>query len=1196
MTRNEYLRTLMGQKVLLLDGAMGTTVQSLHLSEDDYIIDSLPAAPGCIDLLTLTRSDVIFDIHYQYLLAGSDIIETNTFGANAFSLEEYALTSYVYDMNLAAAEIARAAVERIEAEDEQRYAFVAGVIGPTGKGLSFSTSTDDLSARSASFDQFVEIYRQQAIALLDGNVDLFLVETVFDTLVAKAALYAIFEEMKERGVSIPVMVSATFSDKSGRTLSGQTLKALVSSLSSYPLFSLGLNCSTGIEEMLPLIEDIAKISPFPISAHPNAGFPDIDGNYTQSATKLAQLMKDPLQEGLLHIVGGCCGTTTHHIQALFDLLKTMPPPKRVPKELSFTLCGLESIEIQTGDFLVVGERANVSGSRKFKRLITQKKYVEALSIIKQQVVDGSHIIDICVDDALIEGEEEMLTLLRALLADPEIARVPIMIDSSNWNVIVTALKELQGRAIVNSISLKDGKELFIEKARYIQSMGAAMVVMLFDEDGQADTYERKCAIAERSYNLLVESGIVHPSSIIFDPNILTIATGMDESATYAKDFLEATRWIKSQYPLVKVSGGLSNLSFSFRSNSYIREAIHAVFLEQGALYGLDMAIINPSTLIDVQDIDSSHYQVIKEALLLTQGDSQKATEELINLAISTQDRKKVEKEVISQHIEESTPEQRLINAIIKGDDSTLKEDLEALYQLEAVEIIEGPLMKGMEEVGALFQNGSLFLPQVVRSARVMKIAVDILSPRLNQVLTAESSKQKVVVFATVKGDVHDIGKNIVALVLRCNNFQVVDLGVMVPPLTILEKAKEYHADIVALSGLITPSLHQMGEVCSLFEKEGMNIPILIGGATTSKKHTALRLAPHYPNKTFYSVDAGSAVSVALQLCSHQKATFVQETEHEYNEIRSGNEKKEGNLIPFSIAIEKRHKKKDSTLFSMNPIIKVEENIEIETLIPFINWHMFIKAWLVPPQSEEAIKLKEDALSLLTKNEVVEVLNSSIKAVYGLFPVKKKDPQTIQILDELGIELQTLTFLRSQTPTREGTCYSLSDYTIDDGFDTIGMFVATSGLHVASLVNKYKEEGDEYSQLLLSLLSDRLAEALSEYLHTQIVDPVWKRSKESSSIRPAIGYPIVRDHQMKKSIFTLLKAYESIGVELTESMAMNPVSSVCGLYVADNKCSYFPLSSISEEQLKYYCHQYGKNEKEVLHYMSVEIEEEKKDGR
>ncbi|NCB02142.1 MAG: methionine synthase, partial [Spirochaetia bacterium] len=701
MTRGQYLRTLVenNKKVLLLDGAMGTTVQALNLREEDYQLDSNEVALGCIDLLSLTRSDVIFDIHYQYLLAGSDIIETNTFGANAFSLEEYKLTEYVYDLNLASAEIARSAVEMIESEDESRYAFVAGVLGPTGKGLSFSTSTDDLSARNATFDQFVAIYTEQVKALLDGNVDLFLVETVFDTLVAKAALYAIFEEMKERNINLPVMVSATFSDKSGRTLSGQTLGALVSSLSSYPLLSLGLNCSTGIEEMLPLIESLSKISPFPISAHPNAGFPDIDGTYRQSGKQLAHLMKKPLEQGLLNIIGGCCGSTHHHIRSLKELLDTMPLPSRVPKEATFSLSGLELIKETKENLIIVGERANVSGSRKFKRLIAEKKYNEALSIIKQQVLDGSHIIDICLDDALLDGQEVMKVLLRALLADPEIARIPIMIDSSNWNIIVTALKELQGRAIVNSISLKDGPELFIEKARFIQSMGAAMVVMLFDEEGQADTFKRKCEIATRSYNLLIDNSITPPHSIIFDPNILTIATGMEESATYGKDFLEATRWIKTQYTKVKVSGGLSNLSFSFRSNSYIREAIHAVFLEQGLLYGLDMAIVNPSTLIDVKELNKEHYTIIKEALLLTNNNGQKATEDLINLAIATQDIKKRVNTSQIEAIETLTSEQRLVRAIVKGDESSLKEDLDSLTSLEAVEIIEGPLMEGMKSVG-----------------------------------------------------------------------------------------------------------------------------------------------------------------------------------------------------------------------------------------------------------------------------------------------------------------------------------------------------------------------------------------------------------------------------------------------------------------------------------------------------------------
>ncbi len=1189
MTRSEYLLQLMRQKVLLLDGAMGTTVQSLKLEESDFQLDSHQPASGCIDILSLTRSDVILDIHTQYLNSGSDIIETNTFGANAFSLEEYGLREYVYDMNLASAEIARAAVEMIEEEDESRYAFVAGVIGPTGKALSFSTSADDLYARDTSFDEFVEMYRVQVKGLLDGNVDLFLVETVFDTLVAKAALYAIYDEMKKRGKEIPVMVSATFSDKSQRTLSGQTLGALVSSLSSYPLLSLGLNCSTGIEEMLPLIEELASMSPFPISVHPNAGLPDIDGNYQQSASLFAHLLTPLLEKGVIHIVGGCCGTTYEHIQAIHELIKKMPIPTRVPQKRTFTVSGLEAI----GDdlsFYIVGERANVSGSKRFKRLVSQGKYDQAISIIKEQVREGSHIIDLCVDDALLDEKKEMITLLRRMLLDPEIAKVPIMIDSSHWEVIVAALKEIQGRAIVNSISLKDGKELFIEKAKFIEAMGANMVVMLFDEKGQATTKSRKCEIAQTSYELLIENGITHPSSIIFDPNILTLATGMEESASYALDFLMATKWIKSNYPQVKVSGGLSNLSFSFRGNTYIREAIHALFLELSKSYELDMAIINPSTLIDVKEIDPRHYNIIKEAIVLTQNNPTKATQELINLAIETQDIKKIEKTASNKEREED-PYHHLIEMIVTGDESSLHKDLDALKELEAVEIIEGPLMKGMSRVGELFQSGSLFLPQVVRSARVMKLAVDILAPRL-PTYHKSHQRMKTVLFATVKGDVHDIGKNIVALVLRCNNFKVIDLGVMVPSRTILEKAKENQADIVALSGLITPSLSYMKEVCALFEKEGMDTPIIIGGATTSALHTAIHLAPLYPRKTFYSPDASHTVNIAVNITSPQKEEFIQQVTDEYETLKAQYKTKDYSLTPFSKTIDKRYIKKAPTLFSLSPYIKLVDTVKIEDLIPLINWKMFFTSMQTPHHSNEAKKLQEDALLLLQDKEVVNTFNSSIKALFGLFPAIKKDEHTISIIDNEKKELETFTFLRSQKPHGNGNYYSLADYITDDAVDTLGMFVATTGKEVLKMIEYYKQGKDEYTSFLLSLLNIRLAESLSEYLHTQIVHPLWIQDENISSLRPAIGYPVVPDHYMKKAIFSLLHASESIGVELTSSLAMNPTSSVCGLYVADRGASYFPLSSISNEQLNFYTHQSGKSEKEVLHYMHVEVIDKK----
>ncbi|MFW5485141.1 MAG: methionine synthase [Spirochaetaceae bacterium JB067] len=1187
MNRSEYLRTLMGKRVLLLDGAMGTTIQKLNLSPDDFTIDDREAAFGCNDLLSLTRPDVIYDIHYSYLKAGADIIETNTFSSNAISLEDYHLSGYVRDLNLASAEIARAAVEAVEEEDERRYAFVAGVIGPTGKGASFSTSSDDLLDRGATFDEFVEVFSEQVKGLLDGNVDLFLVETVFDTLVAKAALFAIFNEMEERGVDKPVMVSATFSDNSGRTLSGQSIEAFVYSLSSYPLFSLGMNCSTGIREMIPLLEKLDTISPFPISAHPNAGFPDIDGNYQETPFQFASYLDPLLEKGLLHIVGGCCGTTEDHIYALSRKIKKHDRPSRIPKERSFVLSGLDGFTCGSPDGItVIGERANVSGSRRFARLLKNHDYSSILKILKDQIRAGAQIIDLCVDDPLMDGPVEMRNLLRHILSEPDIAKVPVMIDSSDWDVIVTALKELQGRAIVNSISLKDSQQLFLEKARFISKMGAAMVVMLFDESGQADTFERKCEIAQRSYDLLVGGEICDPASIIFDPNVLSIATGIEDHSRYALDFLRASQWIKKRFPLVKISGGISNLSFSFRGNTYLREAIHEHFLRLGREYGLDMAIINPQQRIDISSIGEKESAIITEALILSDNDGKKATDDLLALALSTQKKKPntIKNQTPSQNEPGLTHEEKLTEALITGDDSSLKEDLDSLASMDAVKIIEGPLMDGMNRVGELFQKGEMFLPQVVRSARVMKLAVDILQPRL---ISDESGSQNTigtVVFATVKGDVHDIGKNIVSLVLTCNSFKVIDLGVMVPPEKILSAAMEYKADLVALSGLITPSLAQMASLCSLFQSKQMNIPILIGGATTSETHTALKLEPLYPGLTFYGKDATQTVSIALKLLSEKRDSFIEGVKERNRELQNRfNERKRKNL-PFAEAVMRRHVKKAPTFCESSPVISTVTDIDLDELISGINWDLFYKGWTVPRKSKEAEKVKKEALDLLSSKKVRDTLVKGIKAVYGLFPVKKGEDGTIHILDKERNVLKSLTFLRSQSPDSAGLCLSLSDYVHDGHIDTIGMFVASSALTLSELT----EGADVYSSLLLSTISDALAESLSGYLHHRIVNPAWGLQSPVSSIRPAVGYPVVPDHLMKKDIFDLLNARQSIGVNLTSEMAMDPVSSVCGFYFADERCSYFPLTTIRADQFDKYAASVGVDKDTLLHYVSLEI--------
>ncbi len=1173
MTRDEYLRQRMGEQVLVLDGAMGTAIQALHLGEEDYSYEGRSPAHGCSEILLFTRPDAIYDIHLDYLKAGADIISTNTFGANRFSLGEYGLDPLVYDLNLAAAELARAAVEEIEAAEETRYAFVAGSIGPTGKAASFSASADDLTRRDASFDEFVEVFSEQVRGLLDGNVDLFLIETAFDTLVVKAALSAIYGEMEKKGKNLPVMVSVTFSDNSNRTLSGQTVEAFVASMSYYPLFSLGLNCSTGIKEMLPLIDRVAAISPFPLSAHPNAGFPDLDGNYEQSASEFVSLMSEPLERGLLHIIGGCCGTTPLHIKALKDSLAAFPAPSRTPQERTFTLSGLEPIA-DPESFIVVGERSNVAGSRKFARLIREKKYGEALSVIRGQISMGATVIDICLDDALIDAPSEMRMLLRHALSDPEIARIPFMIDSSDWDAVVAALKEIQGRAIINSISLKDGEELFLAKAKYIASMGAAMVVMLFDEVGQAATYEKKIEIAQRSYTLLTQNGI-EATSIVFDPNVLTIATGIAEHDSYGKDFLDAVEWITEHLKGVKISGGVSNLSFSFRGNNFIREAMHAVFLDMAREKGLSMAIINPETQSDGSLLDEETYTIVRSAILGINTDA------LIEHAISVQDRSLLRKEKQADEEVPAPGPERLVWALRKGVDSYLEEDLSSLAHLEAVEIIEGPLMDGMKHVGALFQEGKMFLPQVVRSARVMKMAVAILQPRLEEAKASESASAGTVVFATVKGDVHDIGKNIVILVLECNNFKVIDLGVMVPPHDILAAAREHKADIVGLSGLITPSLREMEFVCSLFEQEGMTVPIMIGGATTSEKHTAIRIAPSYPGKVFHGRDATQAVSTALTLRSSHALSFTEETDTRYREIREEAEKNKITLQSFSSVQSLGYRKEETTLFSATPYIRVVDWVSVDDLLPYVTYPNFFKAWLVPPDSDEAAKLKKDVFTLLENPEVKAAFNASIRGVYGLLPVKKDEKGRIIVQ---GTDETSFTFLRSQMPNRYGMCLSMADFIHDSEMDTLGMFVLSAGLALEPLEQKFKEEGDDYSALLIATFSNRLAEAFSEYTEQNIIHPLWG----VKTVRPGIGYPVTPDHTMKRQVFDLLDATASCGINLTDSMVMDPVSSVSGFYFGGKDAGYFTLHGISEQQLDHYVSLTGRTREDVLDMMPVDL--------
>jgi 5-methyltetrahydrofolate--homocysteine methyltransferase len=1161
MDRQQYLLKLLSQRVLVLDGAMGTMIQKQGLVDEDFYLEDLKAV-GCNELLSLTRGDVIFDIHTQYLEAGADIITTNTFCANAFNLEEYGLLGEVETLNRAACEIAREAAADFEREQE-RYAFIAGSIGPTNRSLAFSSDVDDPSYRKSDFKAFETMYRQQVEVLLDGGVDLLLIETVFDTLAAKAGIMACLKAMKEKERTVPIMVSVTFSDLSGRTLSGQTLEAFVASLAPFPIFSLGLNCSTGPEQMIPLIEKLNAICPFFISAHPNAGFPDKEGTYTLSARNLASQMAPVLEKGCLNIVGGCCGTTPEHIQAIKEVSTHATVHRKSERKPVLTLSGLEPLCVQDGSFLVIGERTNVAGSKKFARLIKEENWEEALSVARKQVVQGAQVIDICMDASMLDASSSMVSFLRQIASDPSVSKVPVMIDSSDWTVLETALGEVQGKGIVNSISLKEGEALFLSHAHLIASYGCAMVVMLFDEQGQADTYERKIAIAKRSYDLLVNAGI-RPEDIIFDANVLSIATGIDEHDLYARDFIKASLWIKENLPFAHTSGGISNLSFSFRGNDVLRNAMHAVFL---SLAKLDMAIINPASDRELSSIPSHARTIIAKALLPEESQTVASRQALIELAMSGELVKPLETK--GKDLEEPWkalgPAERLCEAIFYGENTFLQADLSSLSAINPIQLVEGPLMEGMKKVGKLFGEGKLFLPQVVRSARTMKLAVDILEPRITEYLTHQTSalgfqKKKVAVMATVKGDVHDIGKNIVNLILTCNNFEVVDLGVMVPPQKILESALEHKADLVGLSGLITPSLREMATVVSLFEEKGCTIPIFVGGATTSELHTAVKLAPLYTSPVIQTKDASSMALAAQHLVGEGKEEYLNEMSLRYEHLRSESSfarypRKEVALknVGYEKALLLAKQKEAGTVAREYGVFTID-NFELDTLLPLINWKMYSAAWKVPLGSSESDRLIEEAKNLLAEPKVRQLLQEGCKAVCGLFP-SASDRLSVSVGDKRFF------FLRNEST---GLC--LADY-IAKKEDTVGLLVVSSSLAIGDYLQSLKEKGDDYRSLSLQMICDRLVEVLAEKTEQFLLDK-WG-SRESSFIRPAPGYPSWGDHSEKKGIFDLLGATEQIGVSLTESYAMDPPSSICAMVLGGNDLRYFSVGKVSQEQQTLY---------------------------
>ncbi|MCX6304889.1 MAG: methionine synthase [Bacteroidetes bacterium] len=1203
-------------RVLVLDGAMGTMVQRYKLEEYDFrgsrFKDFAYNLKGNNDLLVLTKPGVIREIHEAYLEAGADIIETDTFNANRISLSDYHLEDLAYEINLAAARLAKEATAKFTLLASDKPRWVAGSIGPTSKTASMSPDVQNPAYRAVSFDDLYNAYREQARGLLDGGVDILMVETIFDTLNAKAALIAVFDEINARTPAhkgsladhlpgrIPVIASVTISDNSGRTLSGQTLEAFLFSIIHFDLFAIGINCSLGAEELRPYIEELSVKAPFPVIAYPNAGLPNQFGEYDQSPVEMAGYIKDFLDNGFVNMVGGCCGTNPEHIRRFAELAMdaaVRPVPVRAHE---LRLSGLEPLTIFKGsNFINIGERTNVSGSRKFARLIKEEKYEEALSVARQQVESGAQVIDISMDEAMLDAEKAMVNFLNMVASDPDVARVPIMIDSSKFSVIHAGLKCIQGKPIVNSISLKEGEAAFREHATLLRKFGAATVIMAFDEEGQATTLDRRIAIATRAYRILTQELGFPPEDIIFDPNILTVATGIDEHANYAVEFLNAVKWIKENLPYVSVSGGISNLSFSFRGNDALREAMHSAFLYHAIRAGLDMGIVNAGALPVYDEIPKMLLKLVEDVILNRRKDG---TERLLAYADQVTDSGK--KEETEAEWRSLPVAERLRHSLIKGNAEFIDQDIdEAMPQFDlALKIIEGPLMDGMNQVGDLFGSGKMFLPQVVKSARVMKKAVARLTPRLEAEkadLKGSPRNNGKILLATVKGDVHDIGKNIVGVVLACNNYEVIDLGVMIPADKILAAAREHNVDVLGLSGLITPSLEEMVHVAKEMERQKFTIPLLIGGATTSDIHTAVKIEPFYSQSVIHVKDASKAVGVVSNLLSAEaKKDFTGSIKRKYERIRNTYDKKaDYSYIPIAEARKNKLKIDWETSGIYKPKFtgnKVFIDYSLEEIAPYIDWTFFFHAWKMngkypailtdPVKGAEATKLFNDAQRLLKEITGKKMLIA--RGVIGLYPCNSTGDDVEVYADESRSNvLTTFRFLRNQQlkdPGQPNLC--LADYIApkESGIiDYMGGFAVTAGLGVEEWVSRFEKEMDDYNSILVKILADRLAEAFAELMHARVRKEFWGYAKdeqldvfsmireEYQGIRPAPGYPACPEHSEKRTLFNLLDAEQKVNIHLTENYAMYPGASVSGFYFSHPLARYFNLGRISKDQLTEY---------------------------
>ena len=1197
----EKLKSELEERIFVLDGAMGTMVQSYKLNESEYrgerFKDIEKSIKGNHDILSLTQPKIICDIHKAYLEAGADLVETNTFNANAISLLDYGMQDLVYEINFESAKLAKQAVD-IWTEKTGKQRYVVGSMGPTNRTASISPDVNRPGFRNITFDDLKEAYSEQVKGLLDGGADILLVETVFDTLNCKAALFAINEIAESRGIIIPVMVSGTI-DKSGRLLSGQVIEAFYHSVSHIDLLSVGLNCAFGAEKLRPFIEELSALSKFNVSVHPNAGLPDLFGKYDQTAKEMAVFVEDFLKNEFVNIVGGCCGTSTEHIRQIAKVAENYKPRKLPKIKYNTQLSGLESVAISEGrNFVNIGERTNVSGSKKFARLIREENFDEALSVARHQVVNGAQIIDVSMDDAMIDAETMLPGFLNLIGSEPDIAKVPVMVDSSKWPVIEAGLKCLQGKSIVNSISLKEGEQDFIDKAKKIHAYGAATVVMLFDESGQADTYERKIEIAERSYKILTEKINFPPEDIIFDPNVLAIGTGLQEHNNYAVDFIKAVAWIKENLPLAKTSGGISNLSFSFRGNNHIRESIHSVFLYHAINAGLDMGIVNPAMLEIYDNISKDLLQLIEDLVLNRRID---ATQRL--LAFADKNKFSDKKEETFDEWRTKPVNERIIHGLIKGNLDFIEQDVEEIRKKYDVtlNVVEGPLMDGMEKVGELFGSGKMFLPQVVKSARVMKKAVARLLPYIEEEKKRSgdlSSKGKILI-ATVKGDVHDIGKNIVSVVLSCNNYEIIDLGVMVPFEKIVETAIKEKADIIGLSGLITPSLDEMIHIAKELERNKLKIPLLIGGATTSKIYTALRIDPEYSAPVVYVKDASQSVNIVNNLLNDGlKEKYLEKLKDDYKRSVEKYEKTKSGAKYLSIEDARENKLKIdwANYKTKRPVFfgsKVLENFPIKQLIKYIDWTFFFHQWDIPGRypkvfddpvkGTEAKKLFEDAQKMLGR--IVQKNMLKANAVFGFYPANSNSDNIIIYNNDEKEEIAQFNFVRNQRIKNENEAnICLSDFIIpksEKRKDYIGMFAVTAGLRAEKWVKEFKDAGNDYDAIMLKILADRLVEAFAELLHEKVRKEYWGYSTDEKlvlddllhnrhqGIRPAIGHPLLPDHSMKKLLFELLDAESQAEIGLTDSYMMTPQASVCGLYIAHPESKYFNVQKISKDQLEDY---------------------------